>query len=53
MAKKPLVPGMDAPKPGKYGIVGPRGGKHGTVQMPRKGATMPPTPKPDSEFKKK
>ena len=48
-----LRSGNDAPKRGEYKVVGPRGGNHGTVQMPRKGATMPPTPKPGSTFKKK
>jgi len=49
-----LRPGKDAPSGGVYQIVGPRGGKqHGTVQIPSKGTTMPPTPLPNSTFTKK
>ena len=47
-----LKPGMDAPQRGAYVEIGPRGGKKGIVQMPRKGATMPPTEKPNSTYKK-
>ena len=48
-----LKSGENAPKRGEYKIIGPRGGKHGTVGMERKGDTMPPTPKPGSKFVKK
>ena len=47
-----LKPGMDAPQRGTYTEIGPRGGEKGTVTMPRKGATMPPTEKPNSTFRK-
>jgi len=53
MAKKQtLRPGMDAPRRGTYTEVGPRGGIKGTVEMQRKGDTMPPTEKPNSTFRK-
>ena len=50
--KQALRPGMDAPRRGKYTVVGPRGGVRGTVTMQKSGDTMPPTEKPNSTFRK-
>ena len=50
MPKKDLRPGHDAPRRGTYTEVGPRGGQHGEVTMPRRGATMPPTEKPNRHY---
>jgi len=53
MAKKgTLRSGMGAPRRGTYIEIGPRGGVKRTVEMPRKDATMPPTEKPNSSFRK-
>ena len=48
--KQPLRPGMDTPRPGKFTEIGPRGGVKGTVEIQKKGDTMPPTEKPNSIF---
>ena len=53
MSNKKVRPGQDAPKRGDYTIIGPRGGKYHDVTMQKKGDTMPPTPKPNQQFKKK
>ena len=53
MAKRQaLRPGMDAPRRGKYIVIGPRGGVRGTVTMRKSGHTLPPTEKPNSTFRK-
>jgi hypothetical protein len=52
---KPIPPGTDNQKPGKYGEVGPRGGKvpHPRTATIEKGERLPPTQEKGRGWKKK
>jgi hypothetical protein len=48
---KTYKPGEVAPCPGVYEIVGPRGGRTGDERTIPEGRKLPPTPKPDEEYR--